>query len=105
MLELFLANNPGLELEVLSIPILEYETELFDIVIREQKTENVRIVINVCKTGEVMDYYSRLLVRQVIFPIDEIFVYDYQKNVWLANNYAESSVSFVLTVELASFAE
>ena len=102
-LEHFLANNPVLELEVVSIPILDYETRVFDIVIKEQKTENVRIVINVCRTKNFQDCYNRLLVRQVIFPIDEIFVYDCQTGKWLENNCAENSYSSILKITLATF--
>lgn len=86
-------------------PILDFEIGHLDIIIRERKSEDIKIVINVCKTALFEGCYHRLVVRQKIFRIDEIFVYDYQKNVWLENNCAESSYSRIFDVRFTDSIE
>lgn len=100
-IETYLSGQPELHLRVQVTPMLDVEDKQFDIAIQKKRTEEFRIVINVCKTIHIQDCYSRLMIRQTIFQLDEIFVYDYQKGNWIANNCAETSYSNLLKLELS----
>lgn len=102
------AGQPELKLEIAfqsNINRLNAASKVVDIVALEKFSEKIKIAVNICPAEHLPATRNRYSLLQPIHQIDEVFIYDYEKDYWLGNNGTETSYSLILGAKLANLLE